>query len=95
MIARILRLAIVVVVAVGVLVLFAYAFLAALILVPVLGLLFFLFGKKYGNVWVVGDPGFRPGSGRGDTRPPAGRRPPVIDHDPNDLPPREEHKDRQ
>jgi hypothetical protein len=92
MLARILRLAIVVVVAAGVLVLFAYAFLAALILIPVLGLLFFLFGKKYGNVWVVGDPTF----GRSHRRPPpAGRPPPVIDHDPNDLPPPEDHKDRQ
>ena len=65
-----------------VLVLFAYAFLAALIVVPVLALLFFLFGKKYGNVWVVGGTPFRPGEPPDDRR----RGPPVIDHDPNDLP---------
>jgi hypothetical protein len=83
-VARILRLAFVLAVVAVVLVLFAYAFLAALILVPVLALLFFLFGKKYGNVWVVGGPGFR----RENTRSRDGKSPPpVIDHDPNDLPP--------
>lgn len=80
--ARILRLVFVLATVAVVLVLFAYAFLAALILVPVLALLFFLFGKKYGNVWVVGAGPVRP------ERRPDGQRhtPPVIDHDPNDLP---------
>ncbi len=84
MIARIFRLAFVLAVVAVVLVLFAYAFLAALILVPVLALLFFLFGKKYGNVWVVGDPSFRRAQ---DPHGQEARSPPVIDHDPNDLPP--------
>lgn len=80
MLARILRLVVVLAVVAVVLVLFAYAFLAALILVPILALLFFLFGKKYGNVWVVGDPRARRADSSG------AKPPPVIDHDPNDLP---------
>lgn len=78
MIARIFRLAFVLAIVAVVLVLFVYAFLAALIVVPVLALLFFLFGKRYGNVWVVGGPARPQGGGR--------EPPPVIDHDPNDLP---------
>ncbi|MBX7199037.1 MAG: hypothetical protein K1X51_06630 [Rhodospirillaceae bacterium] len=91
MIARILRVAFALAIAAVVLVLFAYAFLAALIVVPVLALLFFLFGKKYGNVWVVGGAPIRPGESPGDQR----HTPPVIDHDPNDLPLRNDDGDRR
>lgn len=86
--ARLLRLAVVLAIVAAVLVLFVYAFLAALVVVPVLALLFFLFGRRYGNVWVVGDPAFRRGQ---DGK----RAPPVIDHDPNDLPPAGTEKDRR
>lgn len=79
--ARILRLAVVLAIVAVVLVLFVYAFLAALVVVPILALLFFLFGRKYGNVWVVGGPAVRRPESRGAREPP-----PVIDHDPNDLP---------
>jgi hypothetical protein len=88
--ARILRLAVVLAIVVAVCVLLFYAFLAALILVPILALLFFLFGRKIGTVWVVGQPpADRPpydrpvnDAGAPGHRPP----PPVIEHDPNDLP---------
>lgn len=89
MIARIFRLAFILAVVAVVLVLFAYAFLAALILVPVLALLFFLFGKKYGNVWVVGSSGFQSAEQPHES---AGSRPLVIDHDPNALPSDAEEK---
>lgn len=87
--ARLLRVAFALAVAAVVLVLFAYAFLAALIVVPILALLFFLFGRRYGNVWVIGG-----APRRGE--PPGGQRhaPPVIDHDPNDLPPGNEDGNR-
>ena len=83
MIARILRLALVLAVVALVSVLFVYAFLAALIVIPVLGVLFFLFGRRIGGVWVVSRPGVSPNRDQSHSRPHA---PPVIDHDPNDLP---------
>ena len=80
MIARMIRVAFVLAVVAVVLVLFVYAFLAALIVVPVLALLFFVFGKRYGNVWVVSSGSMPPGPQRPGQRPP-----PVIDHDPHAL----------
>ena len=80
MLARILRLAVVLAIVAAVFVLFIYAFLAALIAVPVFLLLFFLFGRRIRTVWVVGQP-MRSGD-EPTHRPP----PPVIDHDPHDLP---------
>lgn len=83
MLARILRLVVVLTIVAAVIVLFIYAFLAALIAVPVFLLLFFLFGRRIGTVWVVGQP-MRSGDEPAH-RPP----PPVIDHDPHDLPQRD------
>lgn len=81
-IARLFRLVLALAVVALVLILFFYAFVAALIVAPILALLFFFFGRKVGPVWVVGrpDPRQEPGA------PAASRAPPVIDHDPNDLP---------
>lgn len=79
-IARLFRLVLALAVVALVLVLFFYAFLAALIVTPILALLFFFFGRKVGTVWVVGRPPPQPGG------PASSRAPPVIDHDPNDLP---------
>ena len=83
MLARILRLAVILAIVAVVFVLFVYAFLAALILVPVLLLLFSLFGRRIRTKWVVG----QPMSGAGESM--AKYAPPVIDHDPNDLPEKE------
>jgi hypothetical protein len=83
MLARIVRLAVILAIVAVVLVLFVYAFLAALVVVPVLLLLFFLFGRRIKTVWGVGQP-------MSKGREPAERSaPPVIDHDPNDLPPQD------
>ena len=88
MIARLLRLVVLLALAVAVALLVFYAFIAALIILPIVLLLFFLFGRKvgtrFGNVWVVGGapqaPPHRPAPGSG----------PLIDHDPADLPPKGE-----
>ncbi len=77
MLARFFRLFVLVMVFAGVAILFAYAFVAALILTPILLLLFFLFGRRARVNWLVVHPGQQP------QRPGEG---PVIDHDPNDLP---------
>ena len=73
-----LRLFVVVLALAGLVILFAYAFIAALVLTPILFLLLYLFGRKTTlQGWVVRSETRRaPGSG------------PVIDHDPDDLPPR-------
>jgi hypothetical protein len=80
MLARLLRLVVVLAIIAVVLVLFFYAFLAALIVAPVLLLLFFLFGRRIKTIWVVGQPL------RTDDAPAHRPAPPMIDHDPNDLP---------
>ena len=79
--ARLLRLVLVLAVVGLVLVLFFYAFLVALVVAPILALLFFFFGRKSGKVWIVGHPGPSP---HGPASPHA---PPVIDHDPDALGP--------
>lgn len=78
MLALLLRLFILVMVFTGLAILFFYAFVAALILTPILLLLFFLFGRRARVNWFVVRPS-QQGQGRGEG--------PVIDHDPNDLPP--------
>ncbi len=80
--ARLLRLVLVLAVVGLVLVLFFYAFLVALVVAPILALLFFFFGRKVGKVWVVGDLGPSPGA------PGSHHSPPVIDHDPDALGPK-------
>ncbi len=77
-----LRLFIFVLVLAGLAVLFFYAFIAALIITPILFVLFYFFGRKSNIKWTVvrtGDFQQRPGS--------PSQGPVVIDHDPNDLPP--------
>jgi hypothetical protein len=74
------RLFFVVLVLAGLFILFAYAFVAALVLTPIVFLLLLLFGRKPAMEWWVVRR-----EGRGPSpRPGAG---PVIDHDPDDLPP--------
>ncbi len=77
MLGAFLRLFIVILALAGVAILFFYAFLAALIITPILFLLFYLFGRKPTVEWWVVRNGPRPGSQPGL----------VIDHDPADLPP--------
>jgi hypothetical protein len=79
MLAAIFRLFVVVLLLAGLAVLFFYAFVAALILTPILFVLFWLLGRKANIQWTV----VRPGD---FARRPPGRGP-VIDHDPDDLPP--------
>jgi hypothetical protein len=77
MLGAFLRLFIVILVVAGLAILFFYAFIAALIITPILFLLFYLFGRKPAvQWWVMRNPS------RGGPQPG-----PVIDHDPNDLPP--------
>lgn len=81
MLGAFLRLFIAIMVIAGLAILFFYAFVAALIITPILFLLFYFFGRKQAATWWVV---------RTSTYPP--RRPgqgPVIEHDPNDLPPPE------
>jgi hypothetical protein len=85
MIGAIFRLFIFVLVLAALGILFFYAFIAALILTPILFVLFYLFGRKQ-NVqwWVVRNGGTDPR--------PRGHGPaqgPIIDHDPDALPPKE------
>jgi len=81
MLGAILRLFFLVLMIAGLAILFFYAFVAALIITPILFVLFYFFGRKQmAGVWVVrrdGQYGPQQRSGAG----------PVIDHDPNDLPP--------
>jgi hypothetical protein len=79
MIGAIFRRFIFVLILAGLGILFFYAFIAALIIMPILLLLFFLFGRKVNLQWTV----IRPGQ-----TPPHGQNPgqgPVIDHDPDAL----------
>jgi hypothetical protein len=76
-----LRLFIFVVVLAGLAILFFYAFIAALIITPILFLLFYFFGRKSIVSWTV----VRSGGFQQQPR----SQGPVIDHDPNDLPPPE------
>jgi hypothetical protein len=91
MLAAILRLFILVMVVAGIVILFVYAFVAALIITPILFLLFYFFGRNTAREWYV----VRRGQYRRpeDMNPEQGQRPqrpgPVIDHDPNDLSPKE------
>ena len=78
MLAALFRLVILFLVLAGLALLFFYAFVAALIVTPILFLMFFLFGRKSMVQWTVVRPG-QPGAG-------PERQGPVIDHDPNDLP---------
>ena len=81
MIGAIFRLFIFVLVLAALGILFFYAFVAALVLTPILLLLFFLFGRKANLQWTVVRPGTQPGRqypGQG----------PIIDHDPDTLPPK-------
>ncbi|MBY0509496.1 MAG: hypothetical protein K2P94_05020 [Rhodospirillaceae bacterium] len=79
MLGAILRLFVAVMVLAGLIYLFLASLVVALIITPVLALLFYFFGRKQmAGVWVVRRGGAyqqRPGQG------------PVIDHDPSDLPP--------
>jgi hypothetical protein len=78
MLGAILRLFIAVLAIAGLAILFFYAFVAALIITPILFVLFYFLGRKQNAVWWTVQRGThtqRPGQG------------PVIDHDPNDLPP--------
>ena len=77
MLGAFLRLFFVILVLAGLAILFFYAFVAALIITPILFLLFFLFGRKPAVQWWVVRTQSRASSQPG----------PVIDHDPNDLPP--------
>lgn len=75
------RLFVVILALAGLAVLFFYAFVAALIITPIL---FVLFGRKSMVQWSVVRPGAYPPTAYSNEPP---RRPgPVIDHDPNDLP---------
>lgn len=79
MLAAFLRLFVVVLVLAGIVLLFAYAFVAALIVTPILFVLFWLFGRRSVIRWSVV---------RAEPYPHEPPRPPgpVIEHDPNDLP---------
>ena len=66
----------------GVVLLFAVSFVAAIIIAPIIFLLIYFFGRRSGlRVWTVQTGPAQ----RGGRTPQPG---PVIDHDPNDLPPR-------
>ena len=84
MLAAFVRLFVVVLVLVGLALLFFYAFIAALIITPILFVLFWLFGRK-SVAWTVVRPDAHP-------HEPRHRPGPVIDHDPNDLP-RQDRRD--
>ena len=80
MLSGLLRLIIFFVALAGLAILFFYAFIAALIITPILFVLLYLFGRKANLQWTVmrrGQPHTAPRREHG----------PVIDHDPNDLPP--------
>jgi hypothetical protein len=78
MLGAILRLFIAVLAIAGLAILFFYAFVAALIITPILFVLFYFLGRRQNVVWWTVQRGNHP------PRPGQG---PVIDHDPNDLPP--------
>jgi hypothetical protein len=82
MLSAILRLFAAVVIIVALAILFFYAFVAALIITPILFVLFYFLGRKQNVAWWV----VRRDGPYGQQRPGQG---PVIDHDPNDLPPPE------
>ncbi len=79
MISAIFRLFVFVIILAALGILFFYAFVAALIVTPILLLLFFLFGRKANVQWTVVRPGEAP-------RPPGYGT--VIEHDPDALPPK-------
>ncbi len=79
MLAALFRLVIFFIALAGLALLFFYAFVAALIITPILFVLFYFFGRKNMVQWTV----VRPGQPHG---PGPERQGPVIDHDPNDLP---------
>jgi hypothetical protein len=81
MLAAFFRLFVFVVVIAALGMLFFYAFLAALIVTPILFVLFWLFGRKSGVQWVV----------RTGSRAPPGQGP-IIDHDPTALPPQDDSR---
>ncbi len=83
MLGAILRLFVAVMVLAGVIYLFLASLVVALIVTPVLALLFYIFGRKQAATWWTVQRGQYPSQ----QRPGQG---PVIDHDPNDLPPPEE-----
>lgn len=86
MLGLILRLFIAVMILAGVFFLFAFSFVAAIVITPIIFLLIYFFGRRSGiQVWSV-----RTRSGPGGHRP---RQGPVIDHDPNDLPPDDRRDD--
>ncbi len=88
MIGIILRLFFAVMILAGVLFLFALSFVAALVVTPIVLLLIYFFGRGSGvQVWTV-----RTGSTRREDRAPQG---PVINHDPNDLPPNDSPSGRK
>lgn len=80
MLGLILRIFFTVVILAGVLFLLAGSLIVAAIVTPVIILLIYFFGRRSGiQVWSV-----RTRGGQSGHRP---RQGPVIDHDPNDLPP--------
>jgi hypothetical protein len=87
MFGAVLRLVILLFVLGGLVVLFAYAFVTALIVAPIVLLLLFLFGRKpMAGLWVM----TQNGRGPGRPSPHAPSQGPVIEHDPDDLPPRDQ-----
>jgi hypothetical protein len=82
MIAGLFRLVIFFVALAGLALLFFYAFVAALIITPILFVLFYIFGRKSMVQWTI----VRPDGAPQSQHPGAQRQGPVIDHDPNDLP---------
>jgi len=83
MIGAIFRLFIFVLVLAALGILFFYAFVAALVITPILLLLFFLFGRKANVQWWV----VSPGEGPRQPRQYSGQGP-IIEHDPDALPPK-------
>lgn len=84
MVQSFLRLFFLILVIAGLAILFFYAFVAALIITPILFGLLYFFGRKSNIRWTVmrtSDFQQQRYQGQG----------PVIDHDPNDLPPPEDH----
>ncbi len=79
MIGLVVRIFLAVMVLAALVILFAYAFIAAVIITPFVLLFLYLMGRRADVQWWAVRPA--------EHWPPK-REPPVIDHDPNDLPPR-------
>jgi hypothetical protein len=82
MLGAIVRLFVAVMVLAGLIYLFIAAFVVALIVTPILALLFYIFGRKQAATWWTVQR-----THYAQQRQPRPGQGPVIDHDPNDLPP--------